>query len=78
MFLFCSQLQYILLWLKSDFKGLPVLMYAQFLVQERVYMQGTSFWWYYMYCIKLLCVMLCVITACHAYFAIFSFIIIFL
>ena len=43
MFLFCSQLQYILLWLKIDFKGLPVLMYAQFLVQECVYVQDTSF-----------------------------------
>ena len=31
------------LWLKIDFKDLPVFMYAQFLVQERVYMQDTSF-----------------------------------
>ena len=30
MFLFCSELQYILLWLKIDYKGLPVFMYAQF------------------------------------------------
>ena len=26
-----------------DFKGFPVFMYAQCLVQERVYMQDTSF-----------------------------------
>ena len=31
------------LWLKIDFKSLPVFMYAQFLVQERLYMQDTSF-----------------------------------
>ena len=48
MFLFCSKLQYILVWLKIDFQGLPVFMFAQFLVQERVYMQDTSFLWYYM------------------------------
>ena len=35
MFLFCSLLQYILLWLKINFKGLPVFMYAQFLVPSR-------------------------------------------
>ena len=29
--------------LKIDFKGLPVFMYAQFLVQELVYMQDTPF-----------------------------------
>ena len=28
--------------LKIDFKGLPMFMYAQFLVQERVYTQDTS------------------------------------
>ena len=28
---------YNILWLKIDFKGLPVLMYAQFFCQERVY-----------------------------------------
>ena len=66
---------YIILWLKIDFKGLPVLMYAQFFVKNvcRCTCKHVIFKWYYMYCIKLQCVMLCVMTTCHAHFAIFSF-----
>ena len=45
-----------------------MFMYAQFLVQERVYICKTRHF------NGITCtVMLCVMTACHAHFAIFSF-----